>query len=269
VTEDPAAIGTRYGNRVIIGPADSTTHRRKDRPSPKRVSWVMARCDCGDVSRVRLDYLRAGRSTKCKACAKFGPPIEPGTRFGQRVVVRMVEPDDNRNRRVLMRCDCGDESVVLAKLILRGDSLSCNECSRSLRRVEAMGKRRGEYRSCRNRLGVRPCHVRRCWMWLDHPEHSCALDVAAEGDHTLEYVAAMIGVTRERARQIEQTALAKLKTNPWAWAVWELGFCHPHRQPPTVARGEHPSQWEYLQSDGTNKRPTFRGRKAWTKKGAA
>ena len=40
---------------------------------------------------------------------------------------------------------------------------------------------------------------------------SCALDVAEEGAHTLEAVAAYLGITKERARQIEETALAKLR----------------------------------------------------------
>lgn len=42
-------------------------------------------------------------------------------------------------------------------------------------------------------------------------EHSCALDVADDGPKTLEQVAEVLWVTRERARQIEQAALAKLR----------------------------------------------------------
>lgn len=39
--------------------------------------------------------------------------------------------------------------------------------------------------------------------------HSCALDVADEGPQTLERVAEILGVTRERVRQIEVKAMAR------------------------------------------------------------
>jgi len=45
--------------------------------------------------------------------------------------------------------------------------------------------------------------------WQLHP--SCALDVADRGPHGHEAVGAAINVTFERARQIEESALAKLK----------------------------------------------------------
>jgi hypothetical protein len=46
---------------------------------------------------------------------------------------------------------------------------------------------------------------------LEDLPDTCALDVAARGDHTLEEVAQRLNVTRERVRQIEVTALAKLR----------------------------------------------------------
>jgi hypothetical protein len=54
--------------------------------------------------------------------------------------------------------------------------------------------------------------------WLDRaadavvamPE-TCALDVAERGGASLEEIAQLLGITWERARQIESTALAKLR----------------------------------------------------------
>lgn len=40
--------------------------------------------------------------------------------------------------------------------------------------------------------------------------HSCALDVADEGEQTLEYVGAIMNVTRERIRQYEVKAFARV-----------------------------------------------------------
>ncbi len=43
------------------------------------------------------------------------------------------------------------------------------------------------------------------------PNDSCCLDIADQGGQTLERVAEILGLTRERIRQIEVRALAKLR----------------------------------------------------------
>jgi hypothetical protein len=45
------------------------------------------------------------------------------------------------------------------------------------------------------------------------PTRDCALDVANEGPHTRDEVAAVLGISDERLRQIEERALARLKRN--------------------------------------------------------
>ncbi len=86
-------------------------------------------------------------------------------------------------------------------------------------------KKRSE---CRG--GARPCMYVSCRFHLylevnpatgsiklNHPDRepwelteSCALDVAEEGAHTYEAIGHILNVTRERARQLEESALAKL-----------------------------------------------------------
>lgn len=43
------------------------------------------------------------------------------------------------------------------------------------------------------------------------PEDSCSLDVAEYGPNTLDRVASVLGLTRERIRQIEKKLVAKIK----------------------------------------------------------
>lgn len=58
----------------------------------------------------------------------------------------------------------------------------------------------------------RPCAWFSCQYHLTGEKASCTLDVAEEGEHTLEEVAEIIGgISRERVRQIEEVALHKLK----------------------------------------------------------
>ena len=66
---------------------------------------------------------------------------------------------------------------------------------------------------------------------LERLDETCALDVAERGGLTLEEVGAMLGLTRERARQIEVGALAKLHGLP----VYDDGAsddaCHAYQPP--------------------------------------
>lgn len=69
---------------------------------------------------------------------------------------------------------------------------------------------------------ARPCPHRRCKWHLDRERRwmervadwsqSCVLDVADAGGHTLEEVADLFGVSRERIRQIEEGALDTMRT---------------------------------------------------------
>jgi hypothetical protein len=49
------------------------------------------------------------------------------------------------------------------------------------------------------------------WSHQLKPTRDCALAVANEGPHSLEEIAQVLGMTRERARQIEASAIAKLE----------------------------------------------------------
>lgn len=65
---------------------------------------------------------------------------------------------------------------------------------------------------------------------------SCSLDLADEGEVTLERAGAAAGVTRERARQLETRGLAKIKAADKNNA---LGF-PPERETFVGAKGPHP-----------------------------
>ena len=47
------------------------------------------------------------------------------------------------------------------------------------------------------------------------PRRDCSLVVAHEGEHSVEEVAIALGLTPERVRQLEHSALEKLQGNGW------------------------------------------------------
>ena len=63
---------------------------------------------------------------------------------------------------------------------------------------------------------ARPCLWTGCryYMGTKTGNSVCVLDIADQGGITLEEIAEMFGLTRERIRQIEARALVKLKRRP-------------------------------------------------------
>lgn len=49
---------------------------------------------------------------------------------------------------------------------------------------------------------------------VDMAKYTCSLDVADDGEHTLDEIGKILGVTRERVRQIENRAMEKLRKSP-------------------------------------------------------
>lgn len=79
-----------------------------------------------------------------------------------------------------------------------------------------------EIPDCRDGEPPGPCAHQECRYHLAHreywdhhlkPSRDCSLDVANEGEHTLEEVAAAFGMSAERVRQIEEASLERLKRN--------------------------------------------------------
>lgn len=77
--------------------------------------------------------------------------------------------------------------------------------------------------ACVNPSSQLGCRQTQCRYHLEHrghydhrqtPTRDCSLAVANEGAHTLEEVAAVLGVSVERVRQLEERALRKLRSSP-------------------------------------------------------
>lgn len=141
--------GLRHGRLTIL---DREPEYRVYGKVKRLALW--ARCDCGRDELVEKRRLveRPGPCSECKAEAKtqaearrrpklpagrrYGRDYEteaPGTRYGSRVV--MARPPEyqifNGVKKISlwMRCDCGQEALVVKYALLVGRSIGCRRCS--------------------------------------------------------------------------------------------------------------------------------------------
>lgn len=93
-------------------------------------------CDCGIESFIAVTDLRAGRSVRCKECAKkfrfrcgkYDHEKWLGYKFGTLRVLKIGETArDGKN--YLCKCDCGNEKEYSASKLKRGKILACLRCS--------------------------------------------------------------------------------------------------------------------------------------------
>ena len=127
--------GKRFGALVVTGPAEpyiAASGRR-------RVRWA-CKCDCGNTVIVSANALSQGYTRSCGCQAKkrgvkkgaslggTGRDREDltGQRFG-RLTVLHPEPIPTKYGKYAWRCkcDCGNETTVLATNIKTGDTKSC------------------------------------------------------------------------------------------------------------------------------------------------
>ena len=165
---------------------------RKAPPALKDSRWVCVCTGCGRESVNQSYDLRKGRTTRCRTCAGMDRKYKPGDRVGRRTVIEYVGRKHNAAR-VLVRCDCGTESVVSTSNLIMGKADGCRKCTprrpRAPRLCQWCGRADGqvsfppglpsECRTCNRqatRRGRWPCRKPRAAgrMRRKHPnEHVC------------------------------------------------------------------------------------------------
>ena len=148
--------GQRFGWLTVIGPAEPYIAAS----GRKRTRWL-CRCDCGAEVTVSANALTSGMSSSC-GCARQGPRAGSkgyttdltGRRFGRLIVLHHEELPNNVYGKYAWRCrcDCGNETVVLASNLKDGTIKSCG----CLRREQHPNSRAGLDRYMRNNLLINP-----------------------------------------------------------------------------------------------------------------
>ena len=110
--------GQRFGRLVAVKALPPAPGRRNYR-------WE-CRCDCGNTHVVAGGDLRSGRTSSC-GCAGgiFKLDDLTGQRFGRLVVIERSTNTKSGHPRWLCACDCGQQTIVDAKSLRRGCTISC------------------------------------------------------------------------------------------------------------------------------------------------
>jgi hypothetical protein len=175
---------------------------------------VTAKCGlCGEVGHRADNERHGGRASKASALNDDPPPAVAKVRLR----LAVVGSAHTRSSRTIAPKRLSTEERAVAASIDADRDLALAQRLRPKTRGECLD-------------GPRPCPYVSCWhhMYLDvepsgglklnYPDKdpadmadSCSLDLADRGGMTLEGVGDILGITKERARQIEVRGLAKAK----------------------------------------------------------
>lgn len=112
-------VGTKINKWQVI----SIEHTR-------RHPDAICQCECGTIKTVDIGNLINGRSKDCgcgrkKKMSDIGKMNLVGKRFGKLQVVEMLNSNKDHKQLCKCKCDCGNETVVIASSLTSKHTLSC------------------------------------------------------------------------------------------------------------------------------------------------
>jgi hypothetical protein len=117
--------GEKNGKWTIIGESEKTKNKKSGR------KWK-CQCECGAI--IHCSHCYFLKNHECKNC-RYEDLI--GKRFGTRTVLSREPSEKRRSRRYLVKCDCGEESILNSSQIRKG--YKCVNC----RLNNSIGKKYG------------------------------------------------------------------------------------------------------------------------------
>ncbi|MBQ7485901.1 MAG: hypothetical protein IJT77_00210 [Clostridia bacterium] len=96
--------GDRFGKLTVLSIQEKT---------------VLCQCDCGNEKRVNKYNLLKGSTRSC-GCLRLTAPVKIGDVFGMLTVL-----EDLGNRKMLCRCQCGNEKIICKDSLTSGGTHSC------------------------------------------------------------------------------------------------------------------------------------------------
>lgn len=112
--------GKRFGRLVVL--CEQSKEKWK-RPNERE---LVCKCDCGNIVSLNANRVIHGKTKSCGCLWRdsLRKHNVVGKRFGRLVAIKELEPEKN-NRRILCKCDCGNEKVVSISYLIYGNTKSC------------------------------------------------------------------------------------------------------------------------------------------------
>lgn len=124
--------GNRYGLLTVTGRGSDYVY-----PNGKRRPRWDCRCECGNTTLVQTGALTSGRTRSC-GCLRSEMVRErikgmnarkvvdiSGIRFGRLIAEYPIETKKDLGRLWLCHCDCGNDTIIPAKMLQAGKTKSC------------------------------------------------------------------------------------------------------------------------------------------------
>jgi hypothetical protein len=118
-------IGTIYNHWKILDWIEP--HKRAN---PRKA--YIAQCDCGNITEVRIDDLKNGKSRKCRQCTEINGQlvnyhleIKINEKYNSLLILDYLRDEKDGRYKFLCRCDCGKEVLKRPVDIYTENTKSC------------------------------------------------------------------------------------------------------------------------------------------------
>lgn len=132
-------IGNIYGKLTVVS--------RGENDSSGKIRWN-CQCECGNITLVRGTDLRRGKTKTCGCSSLKSENALIGQKFNRLLVIEYAGRSSSNKIQYKCKCDCGNETIVIAQHLKSGNTKSCGclkkENNRSIHGIDEVGKTYGK-----------------------------------------------------------------------------------------------------------------------------
>lgn len=102
-------------------------------------NFLLCKCDCGNIKKVRKDHLITGNTKSC-GCLRKTKLFKlrkdlTGKKFNKLTVLSFSHMDEKHRSYYLCLCECGNKKIIKGQSLLQGDIKSCG-CSQYSNKIK-------------------------------------------------------------------------------------------------------------------------------------
>lgn len=110
-------VGERFNKLVIIEEVDRSSHNQRR---------FKCRCDCSNYTFSNINHLISGNTRSCGCLKNIDKRKDiSGERYGRLIAIKPVESNKHGRFNWLLKCDCGNKTIVDIGALSNGGTQSC------------------------------------------------------------------------------------------------------------------------------------------------